>query len=116
MQERNGSLAFLTGGGRGVGQGIARAPGQRGGRPALADPDGAALSRSGAELSEVTQVETVRSDVRDRAVVATAADAVESTSGPVALLFHNADPAPHAPVREWNDEKWDVAESVDSMA
>ncbi|MDN3060878.1 SDR family NAD(P)-dependent oxidoreductase [Streptomyces sp. SRF1] len=74
MQEWNGSVALITGGGRGIGLGIARALGKRGVRLALADLDEAALSRSSEELSAVTEVETVQLDVRDRAAFAAAAD------------------------------------------
>ncbi|MFJ4640745.1 SDR family oxidoreductase [Streptomyces hygroscopicus] len=112
MQEWNGSVAFITGGGRGIGLGIARALGKRGARLALADLDEAALSRSSEELSAVTEAETVQLDVRDRAAFAAAADLVESKLGPVDLLFNNAEIAPKVPVREWNYEKWDVALGV----
>ncbi|WP_203599544.1 MULTISPECIES: SDR family oxidoreductase [unclassified Streptomyces] len=105
----NESVAFITGGGQGIGLGIARALAKRGVRLALADIDEEMLHRAGEELSRVTEVETVRLDVRDRTAFAAAADAVAAKLGPVDLLFNNAGIAPHAPVAKWTFEKWDVA-------
>jgi NAD(P)-dependent dehydrogenase (short-subunit alcohol dehydrogenase family) len=109
VREWKGSVAFITGGGQGIGLGIARALGRRGVRLALADIDETALSRSGDELSHVTDVETYRLDVRDRARYASVADQAETTLGPVDLLFNNAGIAPYSPVSELSYEKWDLA-------
>ncbi|MGN9789431.1 SDR family oxidoreductase [Nonomuraea sp. ZG12] len=112
MREWRGSVAFITGGGQGIGLGIARALGKRGVRLALADIDEAALTHSEAELSHVTAVETFRLDVRDRAAFASVADEVESKLGPVDLLFNNAGIVPYSPVSELEYEKWDLALGV----
>ncbi|GAA5068488.1 SDR family oxidoreductase [Nocardia callitridis] len=112
MREWNGSVAFITGGGQGIGLGIARALSKRGVRLALADIDADALKRAGEELSHVTETQTVPLDVRDRDAFAAAADSVESALGPVDLLFNNAGIAPSAPVSQWTYEKWDVALGV----
>ncbi|MCS7475810.1 SDR family oxidoreductase [Umezawaea endophytica] len=109
MRDWKGSVAFITGGGQGIGLGIARALGRRGVRLALADVDEEALARSGAELSRTTVVETVRLDVRDRAAFASAADRVEAELGPVDLLFNNAGFAPYSAVADLRYEQWDVA-------
>lgn len=108
----NGSVACITGGGQGIGLGIARALGKRGVRLALADVDEQALDRSVAELSRLTEVEAIPLDVRDRTAFAAAADSMEARLGPVDLLFNNAGIAPHAPVAEWTYEKWDTALGV----
>ncbi|GGP07554.1 SDR family oxidoreductase [Nonomuraea glycinis] len=112
MREWQGSVAFITGGGQGIGLGIARALGRRGVRLALADIDEAALARSEDELSHVTTVETVRLDVRDRAAFASAADQVEAKVGRVDLLFNNAGIVPYSPVAELRYDKWDLALGV----
>lgn len=112
MREWQGSVAFITGGGQGIGLGIARALGQRGVRLALADIDEAALTRSRDELSHVTAVETFRLDVRDRAAFAAAADEAEATLGHVSLLFNNAGIVPVSPAAELSYAKWDLALGV----
>ncbi|WP_236794238.1 SDR family oxidoreductase [Amycolatopsis sp. GM8] len=112
MREWNGSVAFITGGGQGIGLGIARALGKRGVCLALADIDEAALAASKDELSQVTDVETFRLDVRDREVFASVADEAESKLGAVSLLFNNAGIAPVSSLRDLDYEKWDLALGV----
>jgi NAD(P)-dependent dehydrogenase (short-subunit alcohol dehydrogenase family) len=101
--------AFITGGANGIGLGIARAFGRAGAKLALADLDVAALARARAELREITAVETVALDVRDREAYARAADRVEGELGPVSLLFNNAGVAGAAPAVQLSYELWDWA-------
>ncbi|WP_033337828.1 SDR family oxidoreductase [Catenuloplanes japonicus] len=103
------SVAFITGGAQGIGLGIARAFGKRGVRLVLADIDEAALARAAAELSGVTEVRTVRLDVRDRAGFAEAADRAEEALGPVDLLVNNAGIVPVSAAADLSYEKWDLA-------
>lgn len=109
MTDVKGRTAFITGGANGIGLGIARAFARAGAKLALADRDVAALERARAELREVTPVETVELDVRDRDAYARAADTVERKLGPVSLLFNNAGVAGGAPARELTYELWDWA-------
>jgi len=88
------STAFITGGGQGIGLGIARALARKGVRLALADVDAAALQAARAELADLVATETYVLDVRDRDALAATADQVESALGPVSLLFNNAGVAP----------------------
>jgi NAD(P)-dependent dehydrogenase (short-subunit alcohol dehydrogenase family) len=112
MRDWTGSVAFITGGARGIGLGIARALGRRGVALALADVDEAALARGAEELSQVTVVETYRLDVRDRAAFTTVADRAEAALGPVDLLFNNAGIAPFSTAAELSYDKWDLALAV----
>lgn len=112
MREWAGSVAFITGGGQGIGLGIARALGKRGVRLALADIDAEALRRSEDELSGVTDVGTWQLDVRDRAAFASVADEVEAALGPVDLLFNNAGIAPTSRLSQLDYAKWDLALGV----
>lgn len=105
MRQWAGSVAFITGGGQGIGLGIARALAARGVRIALADIDETALHRSGEELA----AETIRLDVRDRDGFAAAADRVEARLGPVDLLFNNAGIAPYSAVADLTYDRWDLA-------
>jgi NAD(P)-dependent dehydrogenase (short-subunit alcohol dehydrogenase family) len=112
VREWNGSVAFITGGGQGIGLGIARALGRRGVRLVLADIDEPALARSKDELLQLTTVEAVRLDVRDRGAFAAVADEVEAALGPVDLLFNNAGITPLSTVSELRYEQWDLALGV----
>ncbi|MET9230359.1 SDR family oxidoreductase [Lentzea sp. NPDC003310] len=104
MRDWTGSTAFITGGARGIGLGIARALVKRGVRVALADVDEQALARAGEELAAATHL----LDVRDRE----AFDRVAGEVGPVDLLVNNAGIVPHVPVTELTHEKWDRALAV----
>jgi NAD(P)-dependent dehydrogenase (short-subunit alcohol dehydrogenase family) len=109
------SVAFITGGGRGIGLGIARALAKRGVSLALADVDEDSLARSREELSGVTAVETFRLDVRDRDRFAEVADETERSLGPVDLLFNNAGVVPYASADELSYDKWDLVLAVNLM-
>ncbi|GAA5105588.1 SDR family NAD(P)-dependent oxidoreductase [Nocardia iowensis] len=85
-----GRTAFITGGARGIGLGIARACARAGTTLALVDIDEDALAQAKTELSELTRTETYVLDVRDREAYARVADQVESDLGVVSLLFNNA--------------------------
>jgi NAD(P)-dependent dehydrogenase (short-subunit alcohol dehydrogenase family) len=109
MTDVKGRTAFITGGANGIGLGIARAFGRAGAKLVLADLDAAALAHAKAELAELTTVETVEFDVRDREAYARAADEVERALGPVSLLFNNAGVAGGAPAHKLTYELWDWA-------
>jgi NAD(P)-dependent dehydrogenase (short-subunit alcohol dehydrogenase family) len=109
MTDVAGRTAFITGAANGIGLGIARAFGRAGAKLALADLDVAALGRASAELREITAVETVDLDVRDREAYVRAADRVEGELGPVSLLFNNAGVAGAAPAVLLTYELWDWA-------
>ncbi|NGY03339.1 SDR family oxidoreductase [Solimonas terrae] len=107
MTDVQGRTAFITGGGNGIGLGIARVFARAGVKLALADLDEAALARAKAELQDITAVETYRLDVRDREAYAETAEAVEGALGPVSLLFNNAGVAGSVPLSKLSYELWD---------
>ncbi|MFI6044288.1 SDR family oxidoreductase [Nocardia sp. NPDC051321] len=90
MDDLNGRTAFITGGARGIGLGIARACARAGTTLALVDIDEEALAHAKTELSGLTRTETYVLDVRDRQAYTRIADRVESELGTVSLLFNNA--------------------------
>lgn len=115
MKDWKGSVAFITGGGQGIGLGIARALAKREVKLALADVDESALARSREELAPVTAVDTYVLDVRDRDRFAQVADDVEATLGPVDFLFNNAGIAPDAPLKNLDYERWDLVLGINVM-
>jgi len=109
MTDVHGRTAFITGGGNGIGLGMARSFARAGARLALADIDAAALERAKAELQGITAVETFELDVRDRAAYAAVADAAEQALGPVSLLFNNAGVIYAETAAKLSYELWDWA-------
>jgi NAD(P)-dependent dehydrogenase (short-subunit alcohol dehydrogenase family) len=107
MDRIDGKVAFITGGARGIGLGIARAFARAGAKLALADIDQASLAAAKSELSDVTQVETFVLDVRDRSAYARVADETESRLGSVSILCNNAGVAGSQHVTRLTYEYWD---------
>jgi NAD(P)-dependent dehydrogenase (short-subunit alcohol dehydrogenase family) len=107
MDHIAGKTAFLTGGSRGIGLGIARAFASEGAKLALVDIDQPSLDAARAELGKRTSVETFVLDVRDRAAYAHVADEAEAKLGPVSILCNNAGVAGGADVAHMSYEMWD---------
>ena len=107
MERIDGKTAFITGGARGIGLGIARAFAHEGAKLALVDIDEAALNAARAELGERTSVGTFVLDVRDREAYARVADETEAQLGPVSILCNNAGVAGGAGVTHMTYEQWD---------
>src|SRR5580658_337458 len=103
----DGKTAFITGGARGIGLGIARAFARAGAKLALADIDQASLASAKSELSDLTSVETFVLDVRDRSAYARVADETESRLGSVSILCNNAGVAGSQHVTRLTYEYWD---------
>ena len=107
MDSVEGRTAFITGGARGIGLGIARSFARAGAKLALADIDQASLATAKSELSNQTKVETFLLDVRDRRGYASAADEVEALLGPVSILCNNAGVGGEPHVARLTYEHWD---------
>jgi NAD(P)-dependent dehydrogenase (short-subunit alcohol dehydrogenase family) len=88
MRDLEGRVAFITGGGSGVGLGLAKAFVAAGMRVAIADIRGNHLEAATDELEGA--VHPVQLDVTDRAAFARVADEVERELGPVHVLCNNA--------------------------
>jgi NAD(P)-dependent dehydrogenase (short-subunit alcohol dehydrogenase family) len=88
MRDLEGRVAFITGGGSGVGLGLAKAFVAAGMRVAIADIRGDHLEAATDELEGA--VHPVQLDVADRAAFARVADEVEHELGPVHVLCNNA--------------------------
>jgi NAD(P)-dependent dehydrogenase (short-subunit alcohol dehydrogenase family) len=88
MRDVEGRVAFITGGGSGVGLGMARAFVAAGMRVAIADIREDHLEQATAELGDA--VHPLRLDVTDREGFARAADETERALGKVHILCNNA--------------------------
>jgi NAD(P)-dependent dehydrogenase (short-subunit alcohol dehydrogenase family) len=88
MRDVDGKVAFITGGGSGVGLGMAKAFVGAGMRVAIADVRDDHLEQASAELGGA--VHTIHLDVTDRAAFARAADETERVLGHVHVLCCNA--------------------------
>jgi NAD(P)-dependent dehydrogenase (short-subunit alcohol dehydrogenase family) len=88
MREVEGKAAFITGGGSGVGLGMARAFVSAGMRVAIADIRDDHLEAAATELGDAGH--PIRLDVTDRAAFARAADEAERVLGKVHVLCNNA--------------------------
>lgn len=88
MRDLSGRVAFVTGGGSGVGLGMARAFLGAGMRVAIADVRSDHLEAAVAELGG--DVHPIRLDVTDREAFARAADETERVLGNVHVLCNNA--------------------------
>jgi NAD(P)-dependent dehydrogenase (short-subunit alcohol dehydrogenase family) len=84
-----GRTAFITGGGSGIGLGIARALVAAGARVVIADIDATAADSAAGGFPDGRAL-PVALDVQDRDAFAAAADAAEAAFGPVTILCNNA--------------------------
>jgi NAD(P)-dependent dehydrogenase (short-subunit alcohol dehydrogenase family) len=107
MTDIKGRTAFITGGGSGIGLGIARAFARAGAKLVLVGRRLPVLAEAKAELRELTEVETYGLDVRDREAYAAVADEAEKALGPVTILVSNAGVATATRVKTFSYELWD---------
>ncbi len=104
----SGSVALVTGGGRGLGEQIARGLAQAGAAVAVASRRREACEAVAAELAEAYGVRTLalRLDVADEAEVRGAVEETERVLGPVDLLVNNSGTSWGAPAAEMPLEAW----------
>lgn len=105
-----GSVAVVTGGAGGIGQGIVRALLAEGSTVVIADVEQAALDTAVARMDDLGPVEGVCCDVSDFDSVVALADHVFASHGRCNLLFNNAGVGAGGGGRAWdhepNDWKW----------
>ena len=109
MQDFAGKVAFITGGGSGVGLGQAKVFAQAGARIVLADIREDHLDRALAYFrSQGTPAHGIKLDVTDREAFARAADEAERVVGPVQLLFNTAGVSMFGPLEQstYDDYDW----------
>lgn len=101
-------VAFVTGGGQGIGLSTAQALAEAGAIVTIADRDSTVLRKGQATLSEIGHsVDAVELDVTDSAAVTAAADALASRWGHIDILVNNAGIArSETAAEEVADEHW----------
>lgn len=110
QQELEGKTAVITGGARGIGLAIARLLGGRGAKVALLDLRQQVMDDAVRELAgDGIEAFAQEVDVRERAGVARALDAVVARYGPLHIIINNAAVGPLAPFLELTDEQWSLA-------
>ncbi|MCX4767733.1 3-oxoacyl-ACP reductase FabG [Streptomyces sp. NBC_01275] len=103
-----GKVAVVTGGARGIGQGIAKVLAAKGAAVAVWD-----LNLEGAEKTVATIQEAggkaiaVGGDASDAAAVAAAAARTREELGPVAILVNNAGTTAYQPFTDITEDAWD---------
>lgn len=116
MDEIAGRVAVVTGGGDGIGRGIAHALAGAGAKVAVTDIDLAAAERVAAELVAAGATACAfRADVADADAMNTLADDVEAALGPVAILCNNAGVMLDGPLTESTAGDWQWVLSVNLL-
>jgi len=111
MQDFNGKVAFITGGGSGVALGQAKVFSQAGARVIIADIREDHLEQAMTYFHRIeAEVHPILLDVTDRAAFADAADEAERVFGPVQLLFNTAGVSIFGPLEKstYNDYDWQM--------
>jgi len=107
MTDVKGKVAFITGGGSGVGLGQAEVFGKAGAKIAIADIRDDHLKDAVKSLAEKgVEAMPVKLDITDRDAYARAADEVEAKLGPVQLLFNTAGVSIFGPLQNATIEDW----------
>ena len=113
MEQLEGKVAVITGGGSGIGEGIAQACADAGMLVVIADIEADAGERVANALREAgTEAIAVRTDVTDRAALDELADAAYETFGAAHLLCNNAGVISVGEIAQTTPEDWQWLFSV----
>jgi rhamnulose-1-phosphate aldolase/alcohol dehydrogenase len=105
-------IAFVTGGGSGIGKAIAQRLAAEGACVVVADRDAEGAAAVAAELGSTDVAVPVTVDVTDAAAVAAAVDAAALAFGGVDLVVNNAGLSISKPLLETTDADWDLQHDV----
>jgi rhamnulose-1-phosphate aldolase/alcohol dehydrogenase len=107
-----GRIAFVTGGGSGIGRAIATRLAAEGACVVVADRDADAAATVAAEIGSADAAVPVTVDVTDGTAVAAAVDAAALAFGGVDLVVNNAGLSISKPLLETTDADWDLQHDV----
>jgi 3-hydroxybutyrate dehydrogenase len=103
-----GSVALVTGGGRGIGRAIAMSIARAGGSVAVAARTAAEITAVAREIQRVgVGAAAITCDVTDEASVARAVADVRERLGPIDILVNNAGLAESAPLSRTDSKLWE---------
>jgi rhamnulose-1-phosphate aldolase/alcohol dehydrogenase len=105
-------IAFVTGGGSGIGKAIAHRLAAEGACVIVADRDAESAAAVAAELGSADVAVPVTVDVTDAAAVAAAVDAAALAFGGVDLVVNNAGLSISKPLLETTEADWDLQHDV----
>ncbi len=106
MKDVEGKVAFITGGGSGIGLGLAKVFTTAGIKVVIADIREDHLDRALKQIGNAP-VHAIKLDVPDRAAFAGAADEAENVFGPVDIVCNNAGINMFAPMELCTYQDWD---------
>jgi NAD(P)-dependent dehydrogenase (short-subunit alcohol dehydrogenase family) len=109
----SGNVAVITGGASGIGLATARRLSAQGCRLVLADIEEAALTRAASELSRITEVLPVVTDVSNKHSVDALATRTDEHFGGADVVFLNAGVGTNAPILETSHADWEWVIGVD---
>ena len=113
MEKLEGKVAFITGGGSGIGLGIARACAKYGMKVVIADSRQGALDEAMAYFKEKKlPAHPILLNVTDRVAYARASDEAEAVFGKIHVLVNNAGVGSGGPVQNLTYKDWDYGIGV----
>ncbi|SEA37623.1 SDR family NAD(P)-dependent oxidoreductase [Variovorax sp. YR216] len=113
MFSLSGRAAFVTGAGRGLGEGIARGLAEAGARVVLADIDGeSAQAAADAMQAEGRECIAMPLDVRDEAAFARCFEAAVQRFGAIDVMVNNAALTPSTSLWDISGDEWDHVMAV----